>query len=68
MQQYYRPICIVSRTAKKMFENTERAVIYYEEKISSFHIVWNDGTYSYSVSTSNGMSKNALLKIVKQVQ
>ena len=30
--------------------------------------IWNDGTYSYSVSTSNGMSKNALLKIVKQVQ
>lgn len=68
MQQYYRPICIVSRTAKKMFENTERTVIYYEEKISSVHIVWNDGTYSYSVSTSNGMSQKALLKIVKQVQ
>ena len=30
--------------------------------------IWNDGTYSYSVSTSNGMSQNALLKIVKQVQ
>ena len=28
MQQYYRPICIVSRTAKKMFENTERTVIF----------------------------------------
>ena len=51
-----------------MFKNTERTVIYYEEKISSVHIVWNDGTYSYSVSTSNGMSQNALLKIVKQVQ
>lgn len=51
-----------------MFKNTERTVIYYEEKISSVHIVWNDGTYSYSVSTSNGMSQKALLKIVKQVQ
>ncbi len=47
MQQYYRPICIVSRTAKKMFENTERTVIYYEEKISSFNIVWNDGDISF---------------------
>ena len=30
--------------------------------------VWNDGTYSYSVSTSAGMSKKALIKLAKQVQ
>ena len=30
--------------------------------------IWSDGTYSYSVSTSAGMSKKALIKLVKQVQ
>lgn len=30
--------------------------------------IWNNGTYSYSISTSAGMSKKALIKLVKQVQ
>lgn len=30
--------------------------------------IWSDGDYSYSVSSSKGLSQKALLKIVKQVQ
>lgn len=30
--------------------------------------VWSDGTYSYSLYTSAGMSQKALIRLVKQVQ
>lgn len=37
-------------------------------KEKKYLATWNDGTYSYSVYTSAGMSKKALIKLVKQVQ
>lgn len=30
--------------------------------------IWTDGVYSYSVSSTKGLSQKALFKIVKQVQ
>lgn len=37
-------------------------------KEKKYLATWNDGTYSYSIYTSAGMSKKALIKLVKQVQ
>ena len=50
------------------YEKGEEEVLIRKAVISQGKDIRNDGTYSYSVSTSNGMSQKALLKIVKQVQ
>ena len=50
-----------------VYDVTKKVSVKGKEKKKNL-AVWSDGTYSYSLYTSAGMSQKALIRLVKQVQ